>query len=176
MSTAADAFLFDDLSDRVLLEIVVAGHPVGAARPRIVRRPDGGVHTVMPDKSVAWEEHARQLIAGAWLAVDAFRPPFPGLVLVDLLALQHRPGRLGGPVKKRGQTMPRDRFPAGQKPDIDNVLKLGMDSLVKAGVLVDDTRVAEVRARRLWTAIDNDGNPVEVERVELRVLDLRIPF
>lgn len=149
-----------------LLTATIPGRPVGAARPRVVRLPTkadgtpGRTITHMPDNSVRWEEQARQSFTGLW----GERPPWPGLVIVELLAVHHRPGRL------RRRADPRAAIPAGCKPDLDNVVKLAMDAMVKAGVLVDDTRVAELRCRRLFGRIDLEGNDLEVERVEVRVI------
>lgn len=142
-----------------LLDISITGRPTGAARPRVVRARGGGVRTHMPDAHIAWEERARQIAAGWW----AKNPPLDEPVCVEVVAWHHRPKRLC-----RRQD-PREAIPATCKPDLDNVVKLALDSLVKAGVLVDDTRVSELRARRRYVPISETGSPLEVERVEVRV-------
>lgn len=141
------------------LRITIPGTPVGAARPRVVRdKRTGETRTYMPDHSVRWEEQARQLLARVWR-----RGPYDGLVSVTLIAWHHRPLRLS-----RAKD-PREAIPAGTKPDIDNVAKLALDAMTKAGVLVDDTRVASLVAQRWYVPIDDRGVPLEPERVELAI-------
>jgi len=141
------------------LEIVVHGTPVGAARPRVVRLKTGASHTFMPDKSVRWEERARQA------AVQALggQGPMEGPVTVRVEAHHSRPGKL------RRKKDPRCAFHACRKPDLDNVCKLALDALTKAGVVRDDTQVAVLVASRWWLPIDWQGQDVGLERVEVTV-------
>lgn len=44
------------------------------------------------------------------------------------------------------------RFPHGQKPDLDNVLKAVCDALQKAGVIEDDKQVSTITASKVWAA------------------------
>ena len=144
------------------LRLVVYGPPVGAARPRVMRLPSGASHTFMPDKSVRWEEQARQA------AVQALggRPPLEGPVLVVVKAHHSRPGRL------RRRKDPRGAFHAARKPDVDNVAKLALDALVKAQVMRDDTQAVVLVASRWWLPIDDRGQDLGQERVEVRVREL----
>ena len=139
-----------------LLTITVAGTPVGASRPRVGRR---GVYS--PDAHIAWEEAARQLAAYGWRGLS----PYDGLVAVEVVAHHHRPQRL---CRRRD---PREAIRASAKPDLDNVCKLVLDALVKAGVLVDDTRVAVLHAERWYTPIDDHGTPTAPERVVVTVME-----
>lgn len=144
-----------------LLDVVIPGKPVGAARPRVVRLKNGHSHTFMPDNTVAWEERARQIARCSWSAEPLDEP----LELV-VLAVMHRPDRL------RRKKDPRGRIPACCKPDGDNVLKLAQDALVKAGVLLDDTRVVDARVVKVYAALE----PVEQEHVRIVVRRLGTPL
>ena len=123
----------------VLLDITVPGTPVGAARPRVVRLKTGASHTFMPDGPVRWE-HDCVLYARAGILGTAYGVP----VSVEITAHHARPERL---CRKKDPVAP---FPAMCKPDIDNVAKLVLDALVKAGVMDDDTQVVELVARRMY--------------------------
>lgn len=131
------------MSGAWLLEVVVPGPPVGAARPRVTR---GGTHTYMPPASRAWELRCRALAAAAWTG-----PPLDQGVEVEVVQVQPRPQRL----RRRQDPLERMWAPTG-KPDLDNVAKLAMDGLVKAGVLLDDTRVVRLVAMKLHAAMDEE--------------------
>lgn len=133
----------------LLLHVTVPGRPVGAARPRVVRLQNGASHTFMPGNSVAWEALALQLARDAW----AGRPPMDEAASVYVEAIIQRPQKL------RRKRDPEGRIPALCKPDMDNIVKLAQDALVKAGVLVDDTRVVELRGVKLYAARDPEEQP-----------------
>lgn len=140
------------------LAIVVPGTPVGAARPRVVRN-QGRVRAFMPDDHTAWESRATLLARAGWRGLSPLDEP----VRVELVAWHSRPQRL------RRRADPREAMAACCKPDLDNVLKLAMDALVKAGVLVDDTRVVTLTASRFYLPIGADGEDTEPERVAVSV-------
>lgn len=127
------------------LELVIAGPPVGAARPRFVRET-GRVY--MPGTSTRWEAHATARARKAWRG----RQPLDEAVEVEVVAVIARPAAL------RRRADPDGRIPAWRpKPDVDNAAKLAMDALVKAGVMVDDTRVVQLVAKKVYAAKDGDA-------------------
>ena len=153
-----------------VLELVIPGAPVGASRPRVVRLKTGKSHTFIDDKAVSWEEHTRQQAVAAWQK----REPLTGPVGVSILSVHKRPGRL---CRKRD---PRGRVLACCKPDIDNIAKLAMDALSKAGIYNDDTQVVRLRAESWYQAIGDHvrGAPTPVAeqpRVVVAVFDLEEP-
>ena len=136
--------------------IVVPGPAVGAARPRVTTTADGRSLTYIPANAKKWETHC------AILARQAHRgPPIAGAVAVSVEVWVSRPKRL------RGQRGDRQVRMATGKPDLDNVVKLAMDALVRGLVLKDDTLVAELTARRHWLGIDDDGSDIGSPRVEV---------
>lgn len=146
---------------REALHLVVPGPPVGAGRPRVVRLKNGHSHTFMPDRSVSQEVRLLALAREAWRD----RAPIDGLVRVAVTAFVERPKKLipragGGLMTKATQEAilasgyaPAAMLPAPVKPDLDNVEKLVWDGLVKAGVLLDDTRVVECSASRWYVGL-----------------------
>jgi Holliday junction resolvase RusA-like endonuclease len=145
-----------------LLDVTVAGKPVGASRPRVVRAGNG-VRAYMPDAHVAWEERARQILAAAWRDESGPKPALDEPIEVRVDVCHHRPARL---CRRKD---PRGRLHACCKPDVDNVAKLVLDALVKANVLVDDTRVCRLACERVYGAILDDGAAGEPEGVRIRV-------
>lgn len=149
------------LAWREILTVDVPGAPIGAQRPRVVRLKNGHSHTFMPDKAVAQEVRLMLAARDAWHG----RAALDELVRVDVIAVVERPnkyvprryqGALTKPGEQRMLTAGFDalgRLPCPTKPDLDNVVKLAWDALVKAEVLTDDTRVVESTCSKWWTAI-----------------------
>lgn len=126
-----------------LLEVVVPGKPVGAARPRVTKHG-----TYIPKHVKAWERAAVARMRRAWGRGEIHTDIG---VEVEVVQVQHRPQRL------RRRRDPEGRFPAERgKPDLDNVAKLAIDALVRAGVLVDDTRVVRLTAMKLYASMDEE--------------------
>lgn len=148
-----------------ILRVTLPGPAVGAARPRVVARRDGrGVVAYMPKKSKGWEANAAGLISAA---LPARHLPTEVAVAVELTVYVARPV-LHREHRKRSPKAKPERWGTG-KPDLDNVVKLAMDACTRARVWSDDSRVAEIDARRRWLPIDDDGADIGAERVELAV-------
>ncbi len=114
-----------------------------------------------------------ELLIGAWCGTmgntHGPRDELDVPVVVDVHAVHARPKRLC----RRGD--PRDDLPAPKKPDLDNVCKLAMDALVKAGVLRDDTRVVELHAASWYCPIDELGWHTVDPHVRIRLALWRSP-
>jgi Holliday junction resolvase RusA-like endonuclease len=149
------------MSSAIDLRATIPGKPVGAGRPRVVRGHDGKSHTYMPDTSTAWEAAAVYVLRREW----GGREPLRGAIAVGIEAVFARPKgllpRAHGGTMTRAMLLDLDelwggyiqRLPCGNKPDVDNVAKLAMDALVKAGVVLDDCAVVELHCRKAWAAI-----------------------
>jgi Holliday junction resolvase RusA-like endonuclease len=147
------------LRGEVLLVMTAHGKPKGAQRHRAFRR---GAHLVMahaPDHLDA-EERIRRTAAEAWQG----RQPIDVPVVVEIGTWHARPKAL---CRKRDHGARPSPYMG--KPDADNVAKLVMDALTKAGVWTDDTRVADLVVRRRYLGLDEAGLPEGVERVEVVV-------
>jgi len=83
------------------------------------------------------------------------RGPSDDLCRADIVAVFSRPQRL---LRKKD---PLQRIYHGSKPDIDNVAKSVLDSLVMAGVIRDDKQVVELFVRSVY-ASKEEGPCVEV--------------
>jgi Holliday junction resolvase RusA-like endonuclease len=57
-------------------------------------------------------------------------------------------------------------YPGG-KPDLDHLVRAVGDSLTQAGVLLDDSLIVEIDARKLWTGSTPETYPISGARVYL---------
>lgn len=111
--------------------------PKGAARPRFARA-GAHVHTHKSDAHALAESRLVLQFRTDW----AGRVPIGGASSVTISAVLPRPKRL------KCET----REPAPVKPDVDNVAKLVLDALVKAGVLADDRHVVDLYVSKAYAA------------------------
>lgn len=105
---------------------MIPGNPVGAGRPRVTR-----FGTFYPKSTKLWIKTATPLIRAAWRGA-----PMEAPLAVDVVG-----------VKKRPRWLCAKKYPDGRilrcvKPDDDNVRKIALDVLTKAGVYKDDCYVA----------------------------------
>ena len=107
----------------------IPGSPMGKGRPRVAAV--NGRPRVYPHKPTeVWEARAAVVLGDAWPdgAIEEG-------CSVRVLAIFPRPGRL------RWKRRPMVRCPHLTKPDVDNVAKIVLDSLQRAGVIRDDRSV-----------------------------------
>jgi Holliday junction resolvase RusA-like endonuclease len=119
--------------------VVVAGEPMAKARPRLTRR--GIAYT--PAHTRKYEAHGR---LAAQVAMGD-RPPIEVPVRLELVAELPIPVSWSGcrrALAVRGDLLPTSR------PDVDNYIKAGLDSLNEI-VLWDDSQVVEITARKRFS-------------------------
>jgi Holliday junction resolvase RusA-like endonuclease len=119
--------------------VVIAGEPVPKARPRLTRR--GIAYT--PAHTRKYEAHGR---LAAQLAMDG-RPPIEVPVRLELVAELPIPVSWSG--RRRALAVTGDLLPTS-RPDVDNYIKAGLDSLNEI-VLRDDSQVVEITARKRFS-------------------------
>ncbi len=106
-------------------------------------------------------------------ALDAMRlhDRLDGPVQVRLLFCLDRPmghygrGRNAGTVRGSAPRHPATR----SSGDIDKLSRSCLDSLVSAGVMVDDSQVVDLRARKTWAG-GEDALPIPGVRIEVRTV------
>jgi Holliday junction resolvase RusA-like endonuclease len=119
--------------------VVIAGEPVAKARPRLTRR--GIAYT--PAHTRKYEAHGR---LAAQLAMDG-RPPIEVPVRLELVAELPIPVSWSG--RRRALAVTGDLLPTS-RPDVDNYIKAGLDSLNEI-VVRDDSQVIEITARKRFS-------------------------
>lgn len=163
-----DEVLDDELVGGCTLELVVPGKPYGARRPNVVRRGDRHF-AVNPDSHVEHEERIRIAAEaaqggplGAWVTIE-------GPVRVQIETWHHRPARLKRAADRGAYLRTGSSTAYTGKPDADNVAKLVMDALTRAGTWRDDTQVSDLSVRRRYLDLGLDGVEIGIERTEVRV-------
>jgi Holliday junction resolvase RusA-like endonuclease len=119
--------------------ITIGGEPVAKGRPRMTRR--GFAYT--PSHTRKYEAHGR---LSAQMAMGD-RAPIEGPVRLELLAELPIPASWSQ--KKRERAITGDLLPIS-RPDLDNYIKSGIDSINEI-VIRDDSQVVEVRARKRYS-------------------------
>jgi Holliday junction resolvase RusA-like endonuclease len=119
--------------------VVIAGEPVAKARPRVTR---GGI-AYTPAHTRKYEAHGR---LAAQLAMGN-RPPIEAPVRLELVAELPIPASWSG--RKRARAVAGDLLPTS-RPDVDNYIKAGLDSLNEI-VVRDDSQIVEITARKRFS-------------------------
>jgi len=100
--------------------------------------------------------------------------PLQGVIEMDVLFHMHRPqnhmsiGRNSGHIRKSAPRGPHGvGKPAGQKPDLDNLLKVLFDGITDAGLWLDDAQLVGGRWRKNWSdGPHQDGCEIEIKAPE----------
>jgi Holliday junction resolvase RusA-like endonuclease len=121
------------------ITIIIGGDPVAKARPRMTRK--GFAYT--PAHVRKFEAHGR---LAAQIAMDG-RPPIEGPVRLELVAELPIPASWSK--RKHALAITGDMLPTS-RPDIDNYIKSGLDSLSEI-VVRDDCQIVEVTARKRFS-------------------------
>ncbi len=80
-------------------------------------------------------------------------PPIAEPTRVTIAAFVARPQALIPKAKSRVEQPPAVAFYAPVKPDLDNLSKSICDALTQAGVIVDDSRVVELRMTKCYVPV-----------------------
>ena len=131
-----------------LVAFTVYGKPEGARRHRTARTKAGHVRTYHGGDHVSAED---RLVSAAMVAWKG-QPKVEGPVEVQIHCWFYRPKALLRKMDRGTGTKPYTG-----KPDADNVAKLVMDALTKAGVWRDDTQVSDLVVRRAYLPLDLEG-------------------
>lgn len=124
-----------------VVDFVVPGRPVGKGRPRL--GAGGRVYT--PRETTL----AEQAIREAWINAGSVRLPDGPIQLRVTLGCERPQGHFkkDGTLSTEGLRHP---YPARQKPDLDNAVKLTMDAL-NSRAWRDDVQVVKLTVDRVWT-------------------------
>jgi Holliday junction resolvase RusA-like endonuclease len=126
--------------------LIIPGKPYGKERPRF-----GKGRTYTPSKTVSYEEYIRHL----YRVTSESQKPYEGPVRVDFMIVHKMPKRL-----------PKERWWPSCTPDIDNVIKLVLDSL-NGVAYSDDRNVVQGSWEKRYVVGD------EIPRVEVTLTFLR---
>lgn len=122
----------------MMFETVLHFTPVAMGRPRVTVR-GRHAHAYLPKKTKEYLDTCTMVLRSQWK-----QEPYAGPVAVYLIFVHPRPLRL---LRKRD---PPGRIFKASKPDIDNLCKLAIDCIVKAGVIADDNQIVMLEARDFY--------------------------
>ena len=122
-----------------MIQFYVPEQPMACPRPRVTKRG----HAFMPKKYTDWKSSVV-----AWLFTEWDGHRFTGPVEVKVVAVFKR---LSSTPKKRPE-----RALKITKPDIDNVLKACLDSLVECEILEDDNLVCRTVVEKWFAALNEE--------------------
>ena len=123
--------------------------PMGKQRPRLAKAGKFA-RAYTPAKTAQWERDAAIVLQAHWR-----RPALDGAVRVTIRAYRKRSQYMSAKCRQHLTI-------CTSKPDVDNVAKICLDSLVKARALADDNLVVELVALKRWAAVGEPGR-VEVD-------------
>ena len=123
----------------------IPGQPVGKGRPRVVRAGTG-MRAFTPERTARWEAGAALVLRSEWAG-----PPLEAPDRLHIEAVFARPERLVCRHKRACQCDP-GRQPHRARPDSDNLAKTVGDSVVQAGVVVDDARIPDWSIAKRYAA------------------------
>ena len=129
--------------------------PMGKQRPRVAR---GRAYT--PKKTEVWTRDATRLLRAAWRTQPYVKTP----LCVELVAYFPRP-------KSRPRYIPKEEWKSGVSlhkittPDTDNIAKIVLDAMTRAGIFQDDALVVEQPTAKRLCSTDAGDTP----RVEIRI-------
>jgi Holliday junction resolvase RusA-like endonuclease len=130
--------------------------PMGKQRPRIAK-VGKFARAYTPPKTAQWERDAAIVLRAHWR-----RPPMEEAVRVTIRAYRKRSQYMSAKCRQHLTV-------CTSKPDVDNVAKICLDSMVKARVLADDNLVVELVALKRWA---EPGQPGRIEIEVSPVVDL----
>ena len=130
--------------------------PMGKQRPRLAKAGKFA-RAYTPPKTAQWERDAAIVLQAHWR-----RPAINSAVRVTIRAYRKRSQYMSAKGRQHLTI-------CISKPDVDNVAKIVLDSLVKARVLADDNLVVELVALKRWA---EPGQPGRVEVEVCAVVDL----
>ena len=127
--------------------VVIPGDPRGKGSVRVGR---GFAY-----KDAKTENYMATCILFARLAWRG-RPAIAEPTSIQIVAVLRRPKSLIPKARARTPQPPAGEFYAPAKPDLDNCAKSILDSLVQAGVIVDDCRVVRLDVSKVYAAVGAD--------------------
>ena len=116
---------------RLLIRVIIPGPPIAMARPR-VSKIGRNVKLYTPPRSKGWMEHAEDVIRKHWNH-DHIDKDIPVKLKAEFVHKR--------PNSRYRKKDPHDRYYKTTVPDIDNLEKILLDSIVYAGILKDDSQI-----------------------------------
>jgi Holliday junction resolvase RusA-like endonuclease len=125
------------------IEFVIPGKVIGKGRPHFVKKT--GV-AITPQQTRSYESLIRDVV----IPLMAGQKPWEGCVKAHIVAYYKVPKSWS---KKDTELATKQMIPPG-KPDVDNVVKILLDSLSR-WLYLDDKQVCDCRIIKMWSTEDS---------------------
>jgi Holliday junction resolvase RusA-like endonuclease len=122
------------------LIFTIMGPPIPQARPRFSRYGHVYNPTATEQEATAYELRAQY----------NNQPPITYPISLDILYCMLIPQKQVRALTGPG---PHPTTPHSKKPDIDNLLKMTLDALVKSHIIRDDNLIAKIIARKIYSTM-----------------------
>ena len=144
---------------RNLVELTILGEPFGKQRPRVIARGKGASRAFTPKKTVNYENYIKLLYRQKYKNFK-FEDKVP--LYVQIAAFYKIPPSKPKYIKDlmfRGEMLPT------KKPDVDNIIKIILDSL-NGLAYKDDAQIVACTCQKLYVNDDNEPRvEVKIEKI-----------
>lgn len=144
---------------RNLVELTILGEPFGKQRPRVIARGKGASRAFTPQKTVNYENYIKLLYRQKYKNFK-FEDKVP--LYVQIAAFYKIPPSKPKYIKDlmfRGEMLPT------KKPDVDNIIKIILDSL-NGLAYKDDAQIVACTCQKLYVNDDNEPRvEVKIEKI-----------
>lgn len=144
---------------RNLVELTILGEPFGKQRPRVIARGKGVSRAFTPQKTVNYENYIKLLYRQKYKNFK-FEDKVP--LYVQIAAFYKIPPSKPKYIKDlmfRGEMLPT------KKPDVDNIIKIILDSL-NGLAYKDDAQIVACTCQKLYVNDDNEPRvEVKIEKI-----------
>lgn len=144
---------------RNLVELTILGEPFGKQRPRVITRGKGASRAFTPQKTVNYENYIKLLYRQKYKNFK-FEDKVP--LYVQITAFYKIPP--SKPKYIKGLMFKGEMLPT-KKPDVDNIIKIILDSL-NGLAYKDDAQIVACTCQKLYVNDDNEPRvEVKIEKI-----------
>ena len=144
---------------RNLVELTILGEPFGKQRPRVIARGKGASRAFTPQKTVNYENYIKLLYRQKYKNFK-FEDKVP--LYVQITAFYKIPP--SKPKYIKGLMFKGEMLPT-KKPDVDNIIKIILDSL-NGLAYKDDAQIVACTCQKLYVNDDNEPRvEVKIEKI-----------
>ena len=144
---------------RNLIELTILGEPFGKQRPRVITRGKGASRAFTPQKTVNYENYIKLLYRQKYKNFK-FEDKVP--LYVQITAFYKIPP--SKPKYIKGLMFKGEMLPT-KKPDVDNIIKIILDSL-NGLAYKDDAQIVARTCQKLYVNDDNEPRvEVKIEKI-----------
>ena len=121
-----------------------AGIPAAKPRPRVTR---WGTYTPKNERYKEWEKNLTEQL-------EALKPPRSKLLPISQPCQVELQFMFPRPIRLKTKSAPGGLVPHQVRPDLDNLVKMVLDTMQTTGWISDDKIVARIAAEKVYAAME----------------------